>query len=205
MVRPRSFDENEVLHRTIRSFIARGYEATSVSDLETATGLRRVSLYNAFGDKERLLVCSLEAYARMAGDRFLAPLEQPDASLNTIEAVLTGMAGLAHTDEGRHGCLMCNTSREPIAESSSKVRQELDRYFARIEAAFGHAIGNALDETDADGTAAAGLAMFMTGVLVGVCTLAKAGARQELIDTFTRSSLDFLQVRIRNQRGTRHA
>ncbi|MEL7088813.1 MAG: hypothetical protein AAGL98_10310, partial [Planctomycetota bacterium] len=141
----------------------------------------------------------------MAGDRFLAPLEAADAGLDAIETTLTGMAGLAHTDEGRHGCLMCNTSREPIAESSSQVRQELDRYFARIEAAFVNAIGNALGETDADGTAAAGLAMFMTGALVGVCTLAKAGARQELIDTFTRSSLDFLQVRVRNPRGPRHA
>ena len=57
--RPRQFDEGEVLDAAMQAFWANGYEATSMADLMSVTGLHKGSLYQAFGDKHRLFVASL--------------------------------------------------------------------------------------------------------------------------------------------------
>lgn len=54
MGRPRNFDENVVLEQASIVFARLGYNATSVDDLVTATGLQRGSLYKAFGSKKNL-------------------------------------------------------------------------------------------------------------------------------------------------------
>lgn len=48
------FNRSEVLIAAAREFAARGYEGASVSQLVTATGLLRGSLYGAFGSKSEL-------------------------------------------------------------------------------------------------------------------------------------------------------
>ncbi|MDE2509836.1 MAG: helix-turn-helix transcriptional regulator, partial [Elusimicrobia bacterium] len=54
MGRPRSFDADVVLDQAVEAFRVRGFDGTSVEDLEKATGLRRASLYGAYGDKRAL-------------------------------------------------------------------------------------------------------------------------------------------------------
>ena len=46
----------------MHAFWARGYEATSMTDLIAATGLHKGSLYQAFGDKHSLFVGALKRY-----------------------------------------------------------------------------------------------------------------------------------------------
>src|SRR2546430_2740480 len=48
MPRPKSFDEDAVLDQAVNLFWERGYEGTSLADLETHLGLGRQSLYNTF-------------------------------------------------------------------------------------------------------------------------------------------------------------
>ncbi|HXU64478.1 MAG TPA: TetR/AcrR family transcriptional regulator [Polyangia bacterium] len=62
MARPREFDENQALDAALEAFWARGYDATSIEDLVTATGVGRASLYAAFGDKEHLFRRVLDRY-----------------------------------------------------------------------------------------------------------------------------------------------
>ena len=47
--RPREFDVDDVLDRAIEVFRERGYEASSMADIERATGLNTSSIYNTFG------------------------------------------------------------------------------------------------------------------------------------------------------------
>ena len=64
MARPREFDESEVLDAAIAAFWRGGYAATSISDLQAATGLSRGSLYKAFGYKHGLFLAALDRYLR---------------------------------------------------------------------------------------------------------------------------------------------
>ena len=45
------------------AFWAKGYEATSMADLCTCTGLHKGSLYQAFGDKHSLFMNALKHYS----------------------------------------------------------------------------------------------------------------------------------------------
>ena len=49
--RPEWFDEDVVIDRAVQLFRERGYEGTSMADLEAHLQLGRQSLYNAFGEK----------------------------------------------------------------------------------------------------------------------------------------------------------
>lgn len=60
MPRPRSFDEHQVLEQCREVFCAHGYDATSIDDLVATTGLKRGSLYQAFGSKRGVFLKVLQ-------------------------------------------------------------------------------------------------------------------------------------------------
>ena len=59
MGRPRTFDQTETVRRAATSFLATGFEGTSIDDLVKSTGLHRGSLYQAFGSKRGVFVTAL--------------------------------------------------------------------------------------------------------------------------------------------------
>lgn len=175
MARTREYDEQQVREGAMGAFLRKGFGQTSLVDLETATGLNRRQLYNDFGDKRAVFLQALEDFCVAAGERVLHPLEGSEPRLDAIEATLFGMIDLAETPFGRLGCLICNTSREPIAQEP-EVRGVVDRFFRRIENGYRNALRNAqaageLPETeDVDR-----LARFFLGAHVAVCVLGRAG------------------------------
>jgi TetR/AcrR family transcriptional regulator, transcriptional repressor for nem operon len=70
-VRPREFDQDDVLRIAFDQFWRKGVRGTSLSDIARDAGVQRGSLYNAFGSKEALFLC---AYQRYAGE-YLRALE----------------------------------------------------------------------------------------------------------------------------------
>jgi TetR/AcrR family transcriptional repressor of nem operon len=70
-MRPREFDQDDVLRIAFDQFWRKGVRGTSLSDVARDAGVQRGSLYNAFGSKEALFLC---AYQRYAGE-YLALLQ----------------------------------------------------------------------------------------------------------------------------------
>jgi TetR/AcrR family transcriptional repressor of nem operon len=64
MGRPREFDEDQVLAQAHLLFAEQGYLGTSIDDLVNYTGLRRGSLYKAFGSKRNIFALVLERVIR---------------------------------------------------------------------------------------------------------------------------------------------
>jgi AcrR family transcriptional regulator len=62
MGRPRLFDRESVLQKTMPVFWKRGYADTTVQDLEKATGVNKSGLYSEFKDKDELFIASLKFY-----------------------------------------------------------------------------------------------------------------------------------------------
>lgn len=108
MARPREFDEDDVLKQILFLFWEKGYEATSMRDIEQASGLGRMSLYNAFGDKEQVYLMALQKYIDATKRLYIKHLRE--GRLSELEALIddyTRPHRLGHI--GNWGCLMLNT------------------------------------------------------------------------------------------------
>src|SRR5260370_36596867 len=62
MGRARGFNENAALKAAMRVFWAKSYEGATLSDLTSAMGINKSSMYAAFGDKAALFRRAMERY-----------------------------------------------------------------------------------------------------------------------------------------------
>ncbi|MEP9377300.1 helix-turn-helix domain-containing protein [Aquabacter sp. CN5-332] len=136
----RRFDEEEVLAKAEAVFRQKGYEATSMLDLASATGVQRGSLYHAYGDKEELFLRTFGRYEA----RFLTATAQVLEGAD-IRAALTAFFDIAianMTAGPARGCLTTKTAAEG-EQTSARIRAEvrglLDELDALLAAAFARA------------------------------------------------------------------
>jgi TetR/AcrR family transcriptional regulator, transcriptional repressor for nem operon len=143
MARPRQFDPDEVIDRSMHEFWERGYRDTSVNDLVRATGVRPGSLYNAFpGGKRGMFLETLHRYSELVVPEKLGALERPGAGLVELRAYFDGLVRDLSTPEGRVGCLMVNSAVELAAEDS-EVGELVRGHMARLERNAERALRNA--------------------------------------------------------------
>lgn len=143
MARPRQFDPDELLDRSMHEFWAHGYRDTSVDDLVRATGVRPGSLYNAFpGGKRGLFLETLHRYSNLVVPEKLGALERPGAGLPELRAYFDGLVQDLSTPEGRIGCLMVNSAVE-LAEEDSEVGELVRGHMSRLERNAERALRNA--------------------------------------------------------------
>ncbi|MBL4567935.1 MAG: TetR/AcrR family transcriptional regulator [Porticoccus sp.] len=74
----KQFNEDYVLDAAMKVFWDQGYKATSLSDLEAATGLNKSSIYNTYQNKEALFNRCLERFIEKYGKEAIAKLDHPD-------------------------------------------------------------------------------------------------------------------------------
>jgi TetR/AcrR family transcriptional repressor of nem operon len=174
MGRPREFDFNNTLELAMRAFWAKGYEATSLDDLCTATGLGRSSLYAAFGDKQSLYLSALAHYERAAITRITAAISNGKSPLDGISRFIDRIIEDIVAGPGRRGCFIGNCAAELARQDrtvASHVRQSMDR----IQDTFRNALTQAREvgqlPKDADIDA---LAAFLMSGIQGLRLVGKA-------------------------------
>ncbi|MEO0819021.1 MAG: TetR/AcrR family transcriptional regulator [Pseudomonadota bacterium] len=122
----KGFSTDLALRDLMTVFWDKGYEGSSITDLEAATGLRRGSLYNAFGTKESMFRLAFHRYGREIEDALLADLEAPDFG-TALRQMLLGLASRSEPDLPP-GCLISRAATELGArqdELGVTVRQRL--------------------------------------------------------------------------------
>jgi TetR/AcrR family transcriptional repressor of nem operon len=143
MARPRQFDPEEVLDRSMHAFWERGYRDTSIDDLVKATGVRPGSLYNAFpGGKRGVFLETLARYSNLVVPEKLGALERPGAGLAELRAYFDGLIDDLTRPEGRMGCLMVNSAME-LAAVDSDVGELVRGHMGRLERNAERALRNA--------------------------------------------------------------
>lgn len=136
MPREKQFDRDAALDKAMRTFWARGYEATSVQDLLDSMGLNRGSLYATFGDKHALFLEALRMYDREVRQRLLRTLREKLSPKEAIRELLRSFERQSATNSPGHGCFLTNTALELAAhdkEARSIVAQsqeEIETFFA---------------------------------------------------------------------------
>jgi TetR/AcrR family transcriptional regulator, transcriptional repressor for nem operon len=176
MVRPKSFDEEAVLDQALQLFWERGYEATSLSDLEAHLGLGRQSLYNTFGDKHELFLKALQRYRQHIGEAALSGLNAPDAGLEAIRDFFRWSVDFLTAPGPRRGCMVVNTIAELGPQDPDALlhcthaRDALERSFRRALTG-AKARGEVSRSLDVEATAT-----LLTSQNYGLVPMAKTGA-----------------------------
>jgi TetR/AcrR family transcriptional repressor of nem operon len=187
MGRPRSFDADVVLDRAVETFRSKGYDGTSVEDLEKATGLRRASLYGAYGDKRALYLAALRRYDATRVIGMLAELNEARSGRAALERFFGIVLEEAATDPC--GCLMASAASERAAHDGGVARCVGDNR-RRIEGAIAASIlrGRADGSVKAGGDARTA-ARFLFAAVLGIRALAKAGCERAELKGVARTAL----------------
>lgn len=189
VARPRQFDPEEVLDRSMHAFWTRGYRETSVDDLVDLTGVRPGSLYNAFpGGKRGLFLESLNRYSNLVVPEKLGALERPGAGLPELRAYFDGLVEDLCQPDGRMGCLMVNSAME-LAAVDSQVGELVRGHMARLERNAERALRNARrrGEIPRDVSPRAKATQLMaTGM--GLMVVGKTGPGRKVLETIVDSA-----------------
>lgn len=111
MPRGLEFDLEAARATIMREFWERGYEGTSLGDLERATSLVRTSLYNAFGNKPTMFLDSLKLYHATV-EAQIAAMTEGRGSKALADAICGLMVGQGRTSSQPAGCLMVITATQ---------------------------------------------------------------------------------------------
>ncbi|MFC4223789.1 TetR/AcrR family transcriptional regulator [Lysinibacter cavernae] len=138
MGRTQSFDTAEAVTAARNVFWNKGFEGTSLPDLERATGLSRSSLYHAFDSKRGLFDAAVQNYLDTVIRPRLRPLTAEPISPDALANYLTGLSQAItapSNDSARNGCLLLN-SAAGMASHDEAMRAVVEAYRAELGAAF---------------------------------------------------------------------
>ena len=135
----KDFDEEVVVDRAMKMFWAKGYEATSMTDLVEAMQINKGSLYNAFGSKKALFTRALLKYDRENRQCLLENLEALDAPLLSIKTLFDALIEESRADTQRKGCLLVNTAQD-LPNQSEEIQRMVSAALLDFEAFFKRAV-----------------------------------------------------------------
>jgi AcrR family transcriptional regulator len=170
MGRIRQFDERQALMAAMLVFWEKGYEGTSIQDLEDAMGMKRTSIYNAFGNKhqifQRVMACYKES---VMAELFTAMDSAPDVR-EGIRRLLNAALDIHFDEDNPGGCLVVlsvlesdqldDQSRAQMQQTIHELKTALQTRLTRAKKA-----GELPADLDSAATATT-IATTMTGMMV---------------------------------------
>lgn len=166
----KQFNVDEALTRAMEAFWAHGYEATSMQDLVTATGVNRASLYATYGDKRALFLAAVRKYDREVRADALSALARCEDPRAAMAALFDRFISQTDARDRNWGCLLTNSALElaahdpEIARIVNAAQAEIEDFFRRLIER-GQATGRFRASLSAPVLARQGLAALL-GVLV---------------------------------------
>lgn len=132
MARPRQFVEEEVLDKAMMCFWKNGYEGSSLTDLENATGVGRISLYNTFKDKENLFIAAQNKYHQNSQDYMIELFTRESANLSDLIHFVEDIGKQPEGESPREfGCMMVNAALD-VNSIGDKALANVKTYRAMI-------------------------------------------------------------------------
>lgn len=178
--RPRSFDADEALERAMRVFWEQGYEGASLTDLTSAMGITRTSMYAAFGNKEDLFRKALERYTEGPASYGARAIREATAR-QVATAFLDGSVRATTHPGCPAGCLGVQGSLaagDPGRDARDTLVAWRNEHTSRLRDRFQQAV----DEGDLPpGTDPGLLARYLMTVANGIAVQAAGGADRDAL------------------------
>jgi TetR/AcrR family transcriptional repressor of nem operon len=184
MSRPRSFDTDAVIEQLCDYFWEHGYSAASLDDLAQQLGVKRGSLFNAFGSKEALFNAAFERYEQKVRVAFDTPYQ----GMKAIAHYFHNAVEIATTKGMGRGCFLVNLlmcAEIPTPELQQAV--ELDVTFIN------NFFYEHLDRARLDGQLLQTISILegvdaLFGAMIGVFALARMKATPLMIQEFVNNN-----------------
>lgn len=174
MGRPREFDADTALQDIIEIFWAQGFDGTSFADLERATGLRKASLFAAFGDKHTIFSLALERYQQERCSSFAALLTANRSPRKALKAWLLAAAGRMEQKSCSRGCFATNALIE-MAPHDKKCAQILSCHREKMETLLESLVAQGIEAEEFSGELKPRtVARYLLCVVVGIQALSRA-------------------------------
>ncbi len=116
-----NFDRAVVLQNAMSTFWKNGFKDTSLDDISIATGLKKPSLYNTFGNKEDLFIESLKLYKNLMQKR----LDSYPKGVNFISHFFEALFKEEKDGTLPNGCLIMNSAIEFSKSPDNDKKKEL--------------------------------------------------------------------------------
>lgn len=133
MARPKEFDESRALAAAMGLFWERGYEATTMRDLSTHTGVAISSLYATFGGKHDIYLATLAEYRRVEYAEMKQRLAVPGPLRGALAEIFARLIERLMADPGRRGSFTVNAAVE-LGGQDEGVTDQLREHFDQIAA-----------------------------------------------------------------------
>ncbi|HEX2284483.1 MAG TPA: TetR/AcrR family transcriptional regulator [Mycobacterium sp.] len=180
--RPASFDREQALERAMELFWERGYEGTTLEDLQAAMGdISPTSLYHAFGSKEALFRQAVEKYQATVGGPALKALEEAPTAREAVYLMLRLTTESFCRPGKPHGCMLvlgatkCTPANAGPQEYLHSIRQQTPNVLKRR-------LRRAVKEGDLPASAdISAIASFYATVMHGLAVRAGDGASRKAL------------------------
>lgn len=135
--RPTIHDDSNIIKKAQEIFWEKGYSATSLSDLQKATGAGAGSFYNTFkGGKKEVFQKAIQE-RRLAFDSFKSELYTSEFPLELIKDFFRSIAE-SSKDEHLKGCIIANTVvemtyiDEDLEANAVQILKEVEQMFTKV-------------------------------------------------------------------------
>ena len=180
--RPAGFDRDEALERAMEMFWERGYEGTTLEDLQAAMGdIGPTSFYHAFGSKEALFRQAVDKYQETVGGPALRALEESPTAREAVHLMLRLTAESFCRPGKPHGCMLvlgatkCTPANAGAQDYLQSIRRQTPNVLKRR-------LKRATDEGDLPAsTDISAIASFYATILHGLAIRAGDGASRKAL------------------------
>jgi TetR/AcrR family transcriptional repressor of nem operon len=164
-------------------FWEKGFEGTSIQDLEDAMGLKRTSIYNAFGNKRALFERVMLHYKQSIMEVLFVDMDAAPDIREGVRRLLNGALNIHFDEDNPGGCLVVLSvleSGQHDAQSRAAMQQTIHDLKNALQARLTRArkAGELSAKLDTAATATT-IATTMTGMMVmGKANFTKASLKK---------------------------
>ncbi|NEQ46735.1 MAG: TetR/AcrR family transcriptional regulator [Leptolyngbya sp. SIOISBB] len=189
MVRPKEFDEEEVLQKAMIVFWRKGFRATTPNDLLTAMQISKGSFYSTFGSKRELFLRCLRYYSAQIESQLREFLANPNIRQGLIKISKQVMDSACNE---KTGCLIYNSASE-LSPHDEEVDRIIKNAMKRSEKIYCDRIreGQLSGEISSNRDPLA-IARYLITCFAGLGAVGKAGASRKGLEEVVSVSLQIL-------------
>lgn len=190
MPRTKEFNEEEVLEKATELFWTKGFNATSIQDIVSFTGINRASLYGTYGGKKELFDKSLERYRLYNAQR----IRDFFSNYSSVKEGLSKFYENSIADSlcDKKGCFIVNTTTE-LLPGDDEIQSKLAENKKLFESIFEEYLRKGVESGELDSSkdihSIAGLLFMLNN---GLKVTAKINPDKAQLDMIIASALSVL-------------